>query len=882
MNKYFYSLLYKAIILLCVATPTFLKSQDCHMEGSVFINEIGNFGRDDEYVELVVVGSTSNPTAPVNLEGYIIDDNDFSLIDVGNQPGHIRLGDCFKAVLPGSIILIYNHSPLINPLLDNVNNPYSYLMQTKGACLIGCSYGQDQFQVRDYNCSNALPVTDTRKYMPMRNIGDVMQVRNPEGELVHAISWVDKYFSNDDPRTVYLADIPAQIPTMSGLCVSYDGRPNWNDRNNYNINGLPSATPGFPNSVENNKLINKIRAGAFSNVLKVDCVQLEPASQGKKDGKIKISIKGGTPSYGIYIDGADSFYDEIVGNLQKDYFFENLEKGTYKILVEDGGTCYQRFTIEIEETEPMCAGGCQRIGINPEDYCFYQWQPHPELTNIDWPEQKVCPEETTVFYLNVVDANGQSQVLNFKVEVKAADITPNPSIICPGQSVTLTVAGNNQSYKWYNGDTSPQIKVDQAGNYGVTVVDAEGCVRKGIANVLSASNPENIKKYFIANGFYQNTDYIIQSLPGKTGKKDEDANRFNSCVQYFANDVVSDMDNNLIDFENLAKQICNSGNFTNIYVTDNDNFCAHVNEIEAAMASSDKIGWFGLYHFGNESIIFYKFNVYFNDGYERVAKSDLKDYVNKFCPVWDREIEHVIGDIFETTFNKMVKAKYPNWFYNDIPDVFQSSPGGTNTRPDGLGAVTTNDPYAPKFLAEQNGGIFKEGIVWVEAKAKTRSIYHYKDDGIQLIDHIDNIRTNFNTYIGKAFKVPFNLDNINSGDFDLIIEHSSAHLVLVTTHPGRLSLNNEIRKFAFGDFHFDADFSVFGPLGPEIIPAVVFPQFVNLYNFAAWKKFDDNGCMSLIYFLVDDEYRILSGHKVFTDMVKFSPFDFKLENCNCP
>jgi hypothetical protein len=686
----------------------------------------------------------------------------------------------------------------------------------------------------------------------------VLQVRNPEGDLIHAISWVDKYFSNDDPRTVYLADIPAQIPTMSGLCVSYDGRPNWNDRNNYNINGLPSATPGFPNSVENNKLINKIRTGAFSNVLKVDCVQLEPASQGKKDGKIKISIKGGTPSYGIYIDGADSFYDEIVGNLQKDYFFENLGKGTYKILVEDGGTCYQRFIIKIEETKPICAGECQRIGIDPNDYCSYQWQPHPELTNIDWPEQKVCPEETTVFYLNVVDANGQSQVLNFKVEVKAADITPNPSIICSGQSVTLTVAGNNQSYKWYNGDSAPQIKVDQAGNYGVTVVDAEGCVRKGTANVLSASNPENIKKYFIANGFSYTTNYIVQSIPGKPRNKETEINR-GQCFVDYANDEVVDLGLEPIDFNEIINKTCISGALNSHYVTDNESFCSHVYEIENAMSTSNAVGWTSLYHFGDESIIFFKSNLTNANSvpysqYSRLAKSDIKDYVNLHCTNLNQNLENKVGGIFENTFHAMVSLNYPQWGYDPNPPIFTGN--GRNTKPDGLGEV---DGTAPHFLIDLNGNVLRSGRVWFEVKNKNKTVYLSTDDG-QIRGHIDNIRIEYPQFIGTPYPYyPY-----------------GAHFVLISTHPGRLSMSSSVRKYAQG-------YSKLVPPFSNIMGSEVFPTEVITYNFAAWKLLDANGCMTLIYWHVDYWYNFFRGnwpHLYFPEILALQPIS--LQDCNCP
>ncbi|MBK8568081.1 MAG: gliding motility-associated C-terminal domain-containing protein [Saprospiraceae bacterium] len=50
-----------------------------------------------------------------------------------------------------------------------------------------------------------------------------------------------------------------------------------------------------------------------------------------------------------------------------------------------------------------------------------------------------------------------------------------PLAICAGGSATLSVSGAFAAVAWSNGQTSPSINIAQAGNYAVTVTDANGC-----------------------------------------------------------------------------------------------------------------------------------------------------------------------------------------------------------------------------------------------------------------------------------------------------------------------------------------------------------------------------------------------------------------------
>ena len=108
--------IFSLLLFLSMICPTFGQTtSDCHKEGGMFISEMANYGHG-EYVEFTVYGSSSNPTAPVNLEGWIVDDNNKPKPDVGNEPGHIRLDGTFSAVLPGTLIVLCSNKAKPNEI----------------------------------------------------------------------------------------------------------------------------------------------------------------------------------------------------------------------------------------------------------------------------------------------------------------------------------------------------------------------------------------------------------------------------------------------------------------------------------------------------------------------------------------------------------------------------------------------------------------------------------------------------------------------------------------------------------------------------------------------------------------------------------------------
>ena len=200
---------------------------DCHKEGGMFVSEMGNFGHG-EYVEFTVYGSSANPTAPVNLEGWIIDDNNKPDKNIGNEPGHIRLGYEFRAVRPGTLIVVASRKD--EPVEIQGFPAYIYTndkIVTFGQGLVGIDNCPDYdtenktpFKNPSYDCQSTFSYRDFKDYAALDNNHDAIQVRNKEGELVHALYWTDSYEEANSPKAI---DIRSLIKNTGSSTFSVNG-----------------------------------------------------------------------------------------------------------------------------------------------------------------------------------------------------------------------------------------------------------------------------------------------------------------------------------------------------------------------------------------------------------------------------------------------------------------------------------------------------------------------------------------------------------------------------------------------------------------------------------------------------------------------------------
>jgi gliding motility-associated-like protein len=221
----------------------------CPPGGALFINEFSGAGAS-EYIEMVVVGDPANPTAPVNLEGWIIDDNSYPMAGVGTTQGHMILGSCFSSMLPGSIIVIYDNNnvfPGINPGFPNSDG--AYVVAHNDPCIIVCSSNPNWMDGSFIPC-NTFSYVNWFTSLALNNTNDGMQTRFPNADFYHGLYYglpAGQFGPGNVPGCLDIGN--NQISLDCG---------NWFDAGNFS-NLTPS--PGLPNSALNEVLINRIAAG---------------------------------------------------------------------------------------------------------------------------------------------------------------------------------------------------------------------------------------------------------------------------------------------------------------------------------------------------------------------------------------------------------------------------------------------------------------------------------------------------------------------------------------------------------------------------------------------------------------------------------------------
>jgi hypothetical protein len=236
----------------------------------LIINEVSNGAAgNQEYYELVVLGSTTNPMGTVDLSGWIIDDNngDFEgmIAGVGIATGHIRIkSGVLTAVKPGSIILIYNSAELIfpNDSLD-LNEDCVYILP------ITSTYLENTSNLPTTLNSNYTPVTynSTKIWdrIGLRNDGDAVQVRKPNGSFFHGFSYGDV----TTPFPVFPPELGSgfsfNVATGSGLTRNYSFEcGNFTTAGSFSRGIAPiNETPGQPNSNANRFFLNALRTGTY-------------------------------------------------------------------------------------------------------------------------------------------------------------------------------------------------------------------------------------------------------------------------------------------------------------------------------------------------------------------------------------------------------------------------------------------------------------------------------------------------------------------------------------------------------------------------------------------------------------------------------------------
>ena len=184
--------------------------------------------------------------------------------------------------------------------------------------------------------------------------------------------------------------------------------------------------------------------------------------------------------------GANLSYEWSTGDMTQ--MITVTSAGTYILTVTDDNNCSSTATaiignhsspvVTISGSQSFCTDGTTTIDAG--DFVSYSWAPNGENTRtID-----VNAEGT--YTVTVTDENGCTGTSATMIQelTELLPVIAGPNQVCPGESSTLFIGGNFETYSWSTGDMGTNtITVDPGMSYSVTVSDASGCTGSSTVTV---------------------------------------------------------------------------------------------------------------------------------------------------------------------------------------------------------------------------------------------------------------------------------------------------------------------------------------------------------------------------------------------------------------
>ncbi|WP_299873754.1 hypothetical protein [uncultured Cocleimonas sp.] len=259
------------LTLFCIITSIFSTQI---MAAGLIVNEASNGTSGlKEFYEFMVVGDATDPTSPVNLDQWILDDNNgdwqASISGIGISSGYARLDSqtdptncsALSSVPPGSIIVVYNDDePNDNLPADDTsdsNGDGVYVLPAKGSCVKTCAGPPSSSDAGYSSCATA----DTPSYNPitMRNGGDVAQSRDASGNLFHGFAFGS--ISTPYPAGSFKVGGSSSSGSASTFLFSCGS---WFDGSNFAKSSAITDTPGSTNNALNEAFRVHIQTGSFN------------------------------------------------------------------------------------------------------------------------------------------------------------------------------------------------------------------------------------------------------------------------------------------------------------------------------------------------------------------------------------------------------------------------------------------------------------------------------------------------------------------------------------------------------------------------------------------------------------------------------------------
>lgn len=179
-----------------------------------------------------------------------------------------------------------------------------------------------------------------------------------------------------------------------------------------------------------------------------------------------------------------------------------LAQGTYTVTVTDDDGCFKEDEVDIYSPPPL------GVNTNPTNancesdengYVLANGNGGVQPYSYSWSNGSTADSigglAAGTYSLTITDANGcetmTSATVGFDNEDPVVDLGPD-KMICPTKIALLTTTPGYAAYAWSTGDTVPNIVVNGAGTYTVTVTTSAGCTGSDEIQVIEAV-PEQVE-----------------------------------------------------------------------------------------------------------------------------------------------------------------------------------------------------------------------------------------------------------------------------------------------------------------------------------------------------------------------------------------------------
>jgi len=185
------------------------------------------------------------------------------------------------------------------------------------------------------------------------------------------------------------------------------------------------------------------------------------------------------------------------------------QAGNYWVLATDGHGCSASDTVQVNHfasPQPKITGNnwiCrgQATQLDAGDFSSYLWQDGSQ-------NRRFTATDTGYFHVTVTDMHTCTASAGFYIEGFAespTDFLPADTIVCSRDMTMLATYRPFASYLWSTGETGPSLKVSEAGQYRVEVMDEKGCIGADSSRVTTKDCEAKI---WFPNAFTPNRDGI--------------------------------------------------------------------------------------------------------------------------------------------------------------------------------------------------------------------------------------------------------------------------------------------------------------------------------------------------------------------------------------